>query len=101
MPGQQPTSYIGSFFLVAFAPFFYHVSADLTVSFTCYLLLEFIDTYSTFIIVLFFVTGSLLKKNQLLAIIFKEVNGVRRFRFSSAREAFVFIKKYLSSKFKK
>ena len=97
----QPKSYVGSFLLVAFAPIFYHVSADLTVSFTCYLLLEFVDSYSTFIIVLFFVTGSLLKKNQLLAITFKEVNGVRKFRFSSPREVFVFIRKYVSSKFKK
>jgi hypothetical protein len=97
----QPKSYLGSAFLVALGPIFYHVSADLTVSFTCYLLLEFVDTYSTFIIVLFFLTGSLLKKNQLLAITFKEVNGVKKFRFSSPREVFVFIKKYISSKFKK
>lgn len=40
-------------------------------------------------------------KNQLLAITFKEVNGVRKFRFSTTREAFNFIKKYISSKFKK
>ena len=97
----EPKSYLGHALLVAFAPILYHVSADLTVSFTCYLLLEFVDTYSTFIVVLFFVTGSLLKKNQLLAIIFKEVNGVKKFRFSSPREAFAFIKKYISSKFKK
>ena len=97
----EPKTFLGHALLVAMAPVLYHVSADLTISFACYLLLEFVDTYGTFIVVLFFLTGSLLKKNQLLAITFKEVNGVRKFRFSSPREAFTFIRKYISSKFKK
>lgn len=97
----EPKSYLGHALLVTLSPLFFHLSADLTVSFACYLLLEFVDTYSTFILVLFFVISSLVMKNQLLAITFKEVNGVRKFRFSTTREAFNFIKKYISSKFKK
>lgn len=97
----EPKSYLGRVLMVAFAPIFYHLSADLTVCFACYLLLEFVDTYSTFILVLFFVISSLVMKNQLLAITFRGVRCVKKLRFSSTKEVFTFIKKYISSKFKK
>ena len=50
----------------ALAPIFYHVSADSTLVFAAFILLEFVDGYSTYIMVLLFGTGLLTLKNQLL-----------------------------------
>merc|ERR1712164_27487 len=69
---------LSSYIFYILAPILYFTSTDGTSSYYCFLLIDFTDSYSTYIIVIFFVITFLIAKNNVLRVFTRINNSLSR-----------------------